>query len=715
MLYYINLLVAFLGTCTVTFSAIFILYKNRGGQSPIYLSQNFFAGSAITGFIFLSYYAHDSQYALQFNRLSQIAALIFSATLLNLSLTYPERENKVPFYIPLLCILPALIISLLIFFTDYSISSVRFVNNKTERTIGFLYYIYAGVSFLYFLISFGIFTYNYIKVKIETFRLQIRYVIFATSVSIVFTYFGSVFLPLFYNNYTFYIIAPNLTSISATTTLLYSILAYNLMDIRTAFIKAMLYLILTAVFFTPVMAILYLFDVQFATFDIPSEIKVISTVAVFMIFTFILQPRIERTYRRNIFDIENLTNRYIRKASVLKTLDELIETSVKDICKDLSLTRGLFFMYNDTERIFKKIYDTIDEARDDERIERHFPLIKWFARNQEILPENRIYIDEEYFGPIRAGVTGFFDRYGIGSILPVYYENRIFGMLCLGKRDNGKNLTPDEIEHLEDFRLRLNDFIITVLAYDRAKKDQFITRSLDLSADILSSSAARTLPNIKNIKFSSLVAPRYQRGFDYFDFIQPTENTLGLLCTDVSGIGINNALYSVILRSVFHSCINEAASPYIIIKRINLVINEYTKGGGELVTAFYAFVDSTSRRIYYANAGYPPMEVFRIDKNDFDSLDTEGSPLGYDPLSEYGQGTSELKAGDICVLYSKSLINSKNSDGESFGLLRLRNTVREQKSRPPSEIVKNLKLAYEKFMGIALPDSDITVIVMKIA
>jgi hypothetical protein len=34
-------------------------------------------------------------------------------------------------------------------------------------------------------------------------------------------------------------------------------------------------------------------------------------------------------------------------------------------------------------------------------IERHFPLIKWFARNQEILPENRIYIDEEYFGPIR--------------------------------------------------------------------------------------------------------------------------------------------------------------------------------------------------------------------------------------------------------------------------------------------------------------------------
>lgn len=714
MLYYINLLIAFICTIILIFTAGFVLYRNRGGQSPVYYAQYNLAGAGIMGFIFLTYFAHDSQYALQFNRMSQVATLIFSGTLLNLSLTYPEREKKVPFYIPLACMIPAIAISLLVYFTDYSISSVKFVNFRPDRTMGFLYPVYAAVSFLYFLIFMVIFFYKYVKVKNETFRLQIRYVVFATSVFITFTYIGSIFMPLLYNNYTFYVLAPTLTSLAATGTLLYSVLAYNLMDIRTALLKAAVYLLLTGVFFVPLLLLLYIFELRLSSFNIPSEIKIISSVAFFMIISFILQPRIERTYRRNIFDIDDLTNRYIRKASTLKTLDELIDLSVRDLCKGLSLSRGLFFMYNDTERIFKKIYDSKDEFHPDEDIERQFPLIKWFARNQGILPENRIYIDEESFAPIRTSVAEFFDRYGIGSVLPVYYENRIFGMLCLGKRDNGKNLTPDEIEHLEEFRIRLNDFIITVLAFDKAKKDQFITRSLELSADILSSSAARVLPNIKNIKFSSLIAPRYQRGFDYFDYIQPTENTLGLLCTDVSGIGVNNALYAVILRSVFHSCINEAASPYIIIKRINLVINEYTKGGGELVTAFYAFFDSSSRRVYYANAGFPPMEVFRIDKNDFDSLDTEGSPLGYDPLSEYGQGTSELKAGDICVLYSKSLINSKNSEGESFGLLRLRNTIREQKARTPSEIVKNLKLAYEKFMGIALPDSDITVVVMKI-
>jgi hypothetical protein len=237
---------------------------------------------------------------------------------------------------------------------------------RPERTTGFLYPVYAAVSFLYFLICMGIFFYKYIKVKNETFRLQIRYVVFATSIFITFTYIGSIFMPMLYNNYTFYVLAPTLTSIAATATLLYSVLAYNLMDIRTALLKAAVYLLLTAVFFTPVLVLLYIFDLRFGSLNIPSEIKVISTVAVFMIFSFILQPRIERTYRRNIFDIDDLTYRYIRKASTIKTLDELIELSVRDLCKGLSVTRGLFFMYNDSDRIFKKIYDSKDEFHPDE-------------------------------------------------------------------------------------------------------------------------------------------------------------------------------------------------------------------------------------------------------------------------------------------------------------------------------------------------------------
>ena len=108
------------------------------------------------------------------------------------------------------------------------------------------------------------------------------------------------------------------------------------------------------------------------------------------------------------------------------------------------------------------------------------------------------------------------------------------------------------------------------------------------------------------------------------------------------------------------------------------------------------------------------MEVFRIDKNDFDTLDTAGSPLGYDPMSDFGQGRTELKSGDICVIYSKSLINSRDNEGTPFGLLRLRGAIRESRGKQPSEIAFNLKKIYEKFMNKSHPDTDVTVLIMKI-
>ena len=714
-MYTVNLIATFISTIMVLFTAFFVLYKNRTSQAWQFFFLYNFIAAGIPGSIFLTYYMYDSPDLIIVNRVSQIFSIVFSASVLNLSLTYPEREKKVSLYIPLLLTMPAIIISILIFSTDLSIKSVRFENWKLVRETGILYPIYAGVSFLYFIISWIIFIMNYIRTKIETYRLQIRYVFLATSVFLTLTYVGSIFMPLLAHNYTFYALAPSSASLVSTFTLFYSVIAYNIMDIRTAIHKTAMYIVLSTTVFIPIVIILYFTEMFKGTISFTPEIIAGSSVMAFILFVYLFQPGIDRAFKRKITDIEDLTNRYIQKASRLKTLNELIKASSLELHKGLGLTRTLFFIYDEETRGFSKDFDTSPLSDETVSIDRHFPLIIWFARNQEILPLNRVYTDDQSFKPIRDEVSEFFNRFDTTAILPLYYENRIYGMLCLGKKENMKSLTPDELEKLEEFRIRSNDFIITALAYDKAKQDQFISRSLGLSGNILQGSAANSLPVMKNMKFSSLIAPGYSRGIDYFDFLQPTKNTIGILFTDVSGLGINNALYSVLLRSVFHSCINEAASPYIIIKRINLVLHDYTRGKGELVTAFYAFFDTDTKRLFYSNAGFPPAEVFRIDRNDFDSLDTEGSPLGYKLNAEFGQGRTELKSGDICIIYSKSFINSKNSENESFGLLRLRNIVKESKSKLPNEIAKNLKIGYENFMGIALQGSDITLLVIKIS
>jgi hypothetical protein len=715
-MYTLNLIATFISTILVLFTALFVLNKNRTIKSQawnFYFIYNFFA-AGIPGCIFLTYFMYDSPDLVIYSKFSQAFGILFFASVFNLALTYPEKEKKVRLYIPFLVILPAVIFSIIIFSTDLTIKSAKFENWVLVRETGTLYPAYAIVSLIYFATSCVIFLINYIKTKVEAYRLQIRYIFLATSIFLTFGYVGSILLPLLTNDYTFYAIGISSASIVSFSTLFYSVIAYNIMDIRTAIHKTAMYVVLSATVFIPILIIIYFTEKFSAILHFPPEIIAGSSVIAFILFVYLFQPGIDRAFKRKITDIEDLTNRYIKKASRLKTLEELIIASSLELHQGLGLTRTLFFIYDEDTRGFKKSFDTSTSEDNAASIDRHFPLIIWFARNQEILPLNRVYTDDQSFKPIREEVSDFFNRFDISAILPLYYENRIYGMLCLGKKENMKSLTPDELDKLEEFRIRSNDFIITALAYDKAKQDQFISRSLGLSGNILQGSSADSLPQMKNMKFGSLIAPGYSRGVDYFDFLQPTKNTIGILFTDVSGLGINNALYSVLLRSVFHSCINEAASPYIIIKRINLVLHDYTKGKGELVTAFYAFFDTDTKRLFYSNAGFPPAEVFRIERNDFDSLDTEGSPLGYKLNAEFGQGRTELKSGDICVIYSKSFINSKNSENESFGLLRLRNIVKESKSKLPADIAKNLKTAYENFMGIALQGSDITLLIMKI-
>jgi len=147
---------------------------------------------------------------------------------------------------------------------------------------------------------------------------------------------------------------------------------------------------------------------------------------------------------------------------------------------------------------------------------------------------------------------------------------------------------------------------------------------------------------------------------------------------------------------------------------MNRVIYEYTGGKGGLVTAYYLYYDFKTMKLMYSNAGYPALEVFRVEKNNFDTLDTEGIPLGYDITASYGIGRTNLLKGDIGVLYSKTLISSKNQKGEEYSVLRLRGIISGNRVRQASEIAELIKNDYESFMGISSPSSDVVVLVFKI-
>jgi hypothetical protein len=261
--------------------------------------------------------------------------------------------------------------------------------------------------------------------------------------------------------YDFYIIAPSAASFAAAITLFYSIVAYNIMDIRTAIHKTAMYATLSASILLPIILIFYAVSAIDFLNNMPPLILAGSSALVFIIFSYLLQPSIDTLFKRKQADITNITSQYIKKASRLKTLDDIIAASTLEIHEGLSLLRSVFFIYDDERKNFIKSFDTNKNtdknSTDQDTLDRYFPLVKWFARNQELLPKNRIFVDDDSFKSARNEIAEFFERYDIALILPFYYENRINGLLCLGRKDNFSGFSPDEVEKIYEYRARTND------------------------------------------------------------------------------------------------------------------------------------------------------------------------------------------------------------------------------------------------------------------
>ena len=237
---------------------------------------------------------------------------------------------------------------------------------------------------------------------------------------------------------------------------------------------------------------------------------------------------------------------------------------------------------------------------------------------------------------------------------------------------------------------------------------------LDLSSEILSRAVPVNLPKLQGISFGAFYIPRDRDGIDYFDFIVPSHSGAGVIATDIYGGNIKNAIYSVILRSAFQSCIADANSTYSVMHKLNKALFAYTKGEDCVIKAYNYFFDISAMKIIYTNAGYQPLEIYRADRDYHESLDTEGVPLGTDLKANYKMGSAGLFPGDIGILYSRSLLDSKNASGEKFELTQLRKIIKEYRSKHPSEIAGVIKESFQSFMGSTSTDSNILVIIFKV-
>jgi serine phosphatase RsbU (regulator of sigma subunit) len=208
-------------------------------------------------------------------------------------------------------------------------------------------------------------------------------------------------------------------------------------------------------------------------------------------------------------------------------------------------------------------------------------------------------------------------------------------------------------------------------------------------------------------------------GGDLYDFFEPGQRKIGILCADVSGKGIPAALMMANLQAVVRAHLSNGAAMAqqpkgVLIEAINRELTGRF-GNNRYATLFWAEYDADRSVLTYVNAGNPPPIVIRAD-GEIERLEADSFPVGMFANATYAARELPLQAGSRVVIFTDGLTDAQNTTNEEFGEERLIASCRTidptLDAQASAEIL--MKAIAEWSIGTE-PFDDTTVVVIDVA
>jgi serine phosphatase RsbU (regulator of sigma subunit) len=238
----------------------------------------------------------------------------------------------------------------------------------------------------------------------------------------------------------------------------------------------------------------------------------------------------------------------------------------------------------------------------------------------------------------------------------------------------------------------------------RMRDELQIARALQLSM------LPERAPRLDWVDLFGISIPATEVGGDYFDYFT-VGNRVAIVCGDVAGHGLASGIVLAALRSGLILLRDSLIEPATVLRRLHEVVIE-TSRRRTLVTMSIVLLDRDSRMATIASAGHPPI-IIRRASGETATVDLSSPPLGvYLPFSSRQQQIS-FAAGDLFVLHSDGVYETRNASEDEYGLERLRNIVRATGSNAES-VCKAVIQDVERFRGAIPQQDDVTVVAAKI-
>ena len=265
--------------------------------------------------------------------------------------------------------------------------------------------------------------------------------------------------------------------------------------------------------------------------------------------------------------------------------------------------------------------------------------------------------------------------------VPLFRQNEVRGGLYVAKHREDA-FDEDDLTVLTAF----SDVASLALETARLVQDSIEKQKFDgelRAARVMQKSLLpERFPSVPGFDIYAISIPAYDVGGDYYDFSTLWDGSPMVAIGDVSGKGISASLYMAETKGVVQSLAPIMASMAEMIEGMNTALLHNSPSLTSLRRSFVTLglLSFGKKGVRYLRAGHTPLLHVRAN-GEFKFLQPQGMAVGLirEPLftEALEEITLDTHSGDILVLFSDGITDSRNPEGTELGYQRLAKFVQE--------------------------------------
>lgn len=244
-----------------------------------------------------------------------------------------------------------------------------------------------------------------------------------------------------------------------------------------------------------------------------------------------------------------------------------------------------------------------------------------------------------------------------------------------------------------------------------------LRHALDLAMDVQQNLLPDSTPSVRGVDIAARAKYCDETGGDYYDFLDVAglnSNELVVALGDVMGHGVAAAMLMATARGMLRSHVRVQGSAAELLTHVNDLLVKDTDGM-RFMTMLLMVIDTAGRKLRWSSAGHDAPFLYDAAEDRFLELaEAGGIPLGIAENQKYDEATLEdLKPGQVLVVGTDGLWESRNESDEDFGKERLQQTIRRLAGQSAANIEAGIFDALKAFCGTRNMHDDVTYVVIK--